>query len=284
MTGATVWKRAYVCKRCGGQFESSQGRASYCSRSCLSLARREQLKGKRRVERTIGSCEYCSTSFEIGHRGGSQRRTGTVQRFCSRSCASRHASIARTISAAEKKAEMAALRNQQADLRQREAVERRRQRAAEATIELIARRAQMPSISCSWCGKSFVVIRKYNRARVCCSPECGARRESAFGNARKRARIFGVAYEPVSPRVVFAKDGWTCHICGEPTDPSLMGTNADLAPTLDHVIALSRGGPHTYDNVRCAHRICNSRKSDRVVWTNLPLPTGQGRGRMGYGV
>jgi 5-methylcytosine-specific restriction endonuclease McrA len=37
-----------------------------------------------------------------------------------------------------------------------------------------------------------------------------------------------------------------------------------LAPTLDHIVPLARGGHHTRDNTQCAHFSCNTRKGARV--------------------
>ena len=36
-------------------------------------------------------------------------------------------------------------------------------------------------------------------------------------------------------------------------------------PSIDHIIPVSRGGTHTWDNVQLAHRYCNSIKSNKLV-------------------
>src|SRR5690606_14803487 len=74
----------------------------------------------------------------------------------------------------------------------------------------------------------------------------------------------GVPYEPVNVLLVFERDGWRCQICGKDTPQSRRGTNYSNAPELDHRIPISKGGPHTYDNVQCACRECNGRKSNRT--------------------
>jgi 5-methylcytosine-specific restriction endonuclease McrA len=80
-------------------------------------------------------------------------------------------------------------------------------------------------------------------------------------NARKRARKFGVAYEPVDKRKVFTRDNWRCGICREKVDKRLRWPH-QMAASLDHVVPLSRGGSHTYANTQCAHSRCNSAKSN----------------------
>jgi 5-methylcytosine-specific restriction endonuclease McrA len=37
------------------------------------------------------------------------------------------------------------------------------------------------------------------------------------------------------------------------------------APNIDHVFPVSLGGKDSEDNVRLAHRLCNMRKSNKVI-------------------
>lgn len=62
--------------------------------------------------------------------------------------------------------------------------------------------------------------------------------------------------------VVFEAFNWNCHICGEKIDKDLRFPNK-MAATIDHIIPLSRGGEHTWDNVAPAHAMCNFVKSNR---------------------
>ena len=58
---------------------------------------------------------------------------------------------------------------------------------------------------------------------------------------------------------IYERDDWTCKICGEPVDRDAdVGDN--MAPSLDHIIPRSRGGGHESENLRTAHRVCNSRR------------------------
>jgi len=60
---------------------------------------------------------------------------------------------------------------------------------------------------------------------------------------------------------VFERDNWICHICKEPVDPKLRKPNK-MAATIDHIIPISLGGGHFWDNVATAHAICNFSKSN----------------------
>jgi 5-methylcytosine-specific restriction endonuclease McrA len=69
--------------------------------------------------------------------------------------------------------------------------------------------------------------------------------------------------EPVYRYKIFEQDEWTCQLCGLPVDREAE-VPSPLAPTIDHIIPLAKGGTHEPSNAQCAHFICNSTKCDRV--------------------
>lgn len=78
---------------------------------------------------------------------------------------------------------------------------------------------------------------------------------------RHRAKRYGTTYEPISRIKVYRRDGWVCGICGDAIDPEAKWPDQWCA-SLDHVIPMSKGGPHTYANVQASHWWCNSVKCD----------------------
>lgn len=81
-------------------------------------------------------------------------------------------------------------------------------------------------------------------------------RSSATIAARK-ARKRGADAERIYRSVVWERDGGTCRLCGIPADPGQWH--------LEHLVPLSRGGPHTYANVAVSHPACNLAKSTRTL-------------------
>lgn len=77
----------------------------------------------------------------------------------------------------------------------------------------------------------------------------------------KRRRLY--YKNPIDRHEVFEFWGWKCSICGIIIDKELHFPNI-MAATLDHVIPLSRGGRHEWDNVRPAHAICNFKKGNEI--------------------
>lgn len=70
------------------------------------------------------------------------------------------------------------------------------------------------------------------------------------------------AYEAARKKIL--KTQTVCGICGKPVDMSLRNPHP-LAPTVDHIIPVSKGGhPSDIDNLQLAHRCCNREKADKL--------------------
>ena len=66
---------------------------------------------------------------------------------------------------------------------------------------------------------------------------------------------------------IYARDDWTCGICLEPVDPAV-NPNTAWGATLDHIVPRSQGGTHDPENLRLAHRWCNSARNDLRTYTD----------------
>lgn len=63
---------------------------------------------------------------------------------------------------------------------------------------------------------------------------------------------------------IFERDGWTCQLCGKHLDPAVKYPSND-SPSLDHIIPIALGGPHTLANVQAACMGCNRSKGARRI-------------------
>jgi 5-methylcytosine-specific restriction endonuclease McrA len=70
-----------------------------------------------------------------------------------------------------------------------------------------------------------------------------------------RARRYGVPWDMVDLRKVYAHHKGVCGICYQPVSFDEFA--------IDHIKPLSRGGPHVFENLQPAHKSCNSRKGSR---------------------
>ena len=88
------------------------------------------------------------------------------------------------------------------------------------------------------------------------------------GHYRRRQNNYGITSEydeGVTLKRVREKYKDVCQICGLFVDDTDIqnGHIRRMYPTIDHIIPLSKGGSHTWDNVRLAHMACNAGKCDR---------------------
>jgi len=111
----------------------------------------------------------------------------------------------------------------------------------------------------SWCATTC------RRCRQLFKKEC--RRKNGRSHFRSRARKYGVPYESFTRGSIYSRDKWTCQLCGRKcllswTVNKWTKIPHSRSPTIDHIIPLSRGGPHSPDNVQLACFECNWKKRD----------------------
>lgn len=121
---------------------------------------------------------------------------------------------------------------------------------------------------------AYDIARKYN-----ISPERLSRRAKRIGidlnwkggaphRWKQRAAFYNVTEfdETITLKALRARDKDICQICGEPVNDKDIkdGHIRKRYPTLDHIIPLSKGGSHTWDNIQLAHMGCNAGKCDRT--------------------
>lgn len=263
------------CHWCGAAIPGCRPNRKWCSSVCCSRAsefrrRGDAPAGSARANDGVSSCRGCDKLiFQSGR--------GRPKKWCSEACrvrAFREGRSGSKASAAELQAKAdakAALLAATADV------------VCEVCGGEVRRSASgIPFKYCSRsCSNKAVRVRAVEEGRVCSVDGCG-RAVSAKGLCgshysiewgrlnpdkrsarahRYRARKLAAFVEDVGRVEVLERDGWVCHICGEPIDKELTFPHR-LYGTLDHVIPLNKGGLHCLDNVKAAHWICNSLKRD----------------------
>jgi hypothetical protein len=138
------------------------------------------------------------------------------------------------------------------------------------------------SFECVVCGKEYIVGLPHSslfdklrilRLQSICSLEClpvyktEKMLESRYiSSARRRALKYGVSFdETITRKLVFEKDNGQCYLCKVETH--LENSKNNYQPklsTVDHIIPFSKGGSHTWDNVRNCCLKCNITKHDRI--------------------
>lgn len=120
--------------------------------------------------------------------------------------------------------------------------------------------ARFVGADCAWCDSPFLWDRKVSGvpARYC-SKRCS--------KASQRQRYLATRGQfSVTRRQrlgIYERDGWVCQLCGDPVAQDLDPLD-DWAPSLDHIECQSWAlvPDHSIENLRLAHRWCNSVRSD----------------------
>ena len=93
------------------------------------------------------------------------------------------------------------------------------------------------------------------------------RKRKTNGHIKQRAEFYGVVFEKgINLNKLILRDRGICKICGEKVDVNSRNQKGIglYYPTIDHIVPLSKGGGHTWENVQLAHMICNSIKCDNL--------------------
>ena len=119
--------------------------------------------------------------------------------------------------------------------------------------------------NCPVCGQTTT-------RRVYCSESCARKASNKRGEVRRQRLISGALIDKdITVKGLFMRDAGRCYICGEQCNVNDFTINGNTFiagndyPSIDHVKPLNKGGVHSWDNVKLAHRRCNSLKSDKIV-------------------
>ena len=275
----------YTCHNCGSGFTGHKRK--FCNRTCGQRYNNRKNKGHdvsvyevepppTNNKPTILKCPICYKDFRRTKNGGSSGTEYTV--CCSRQCGvARYSMITTEINSIKAMGAKAIGRR----------VKRDKERDKAAIDAHTAIHEDAMHNHCRHCGEGIGNYIKQMGRRAC--DNCKQTRRVAYlsldttkarikskrrrqrklglmplGGDRSRAKYYGVEYEPVKRKVVFDNYGWCCAGCGVDTPKELKGMNQDNSPELDHIIPISRGGPHIYANVQLLCRKCNALKSDRM--------------------
>lgn len=157
---------------------------------------------------------------------------------------------------------------QKAEQRERELEERRIMREAQEEARRRDREQKerersesIRQVDCVVCGKRFET-RKPNK--LCCSQECSRKYTNRHHDKRiaKDKRVdFGI-----NARSLYKRDKGVCWICGGQCDLNDYITKngyfvaGDWYPSVDHIVPICDGGEDSWENVKLAHRSCNTRR------------------------
>ena len=174
--------------------------------------------------------------------------------YCSRSCSA----------SASKQRELFLKRSDEEEQNKfEEKANKHRQKLFDQYTELI-RQAERLRIRierekpCKECGEIFVGDSK--NTKYCCE---ACRKRAANRDHDKRIYRNGQPDLSITLMKVYKRDGGICQICGKKIGFDC-DSNSDNYPSIDHIIPLSKGGLHQWDNVQLSCRGCNTAKGGKI--------------------
>lgn len=121
-------------------------------------------------------------------------------------------------------------------------------------------------IQCVECSRKVIVFGSAIRCAICSASNSRVIRKKYIktqSSHSKRAKQRGCVYEPVNRRKVYERDRYKCYLCGIKVVVSK--TYQPNQASIDHIMPISKGGAHTYSNIRTCCVMCNSIKSDSIA-------------------
>lgn len=270
-----IGKREKVCRQCG--IELPKFKTKFCSRRC-ALINAGTIFDHGELTK---SCIVCGKEFKTYK---SKKLT------CSDECKKKNANTHRRTKEQEREKylrknpdartmeeihETHLIRMERLEAEKAEAAERRKelkkelekkqQKKAKIAAERKAYWQEYCKMhQCPVCKEMFVA---YYPLTVYCSEKCKKKIRP-----RKKDRYNGITIDnDISLKILAIQDHDICQICGKKVnwddwierDGTIIC--GDDYPSIDHILPISRGGLHAWDNVQLAHRGCNTIKSDKVI-------------------
>lgn len=251
------------CEYCGKEFDSVKKRGRikrYCSRVCYqtSYNLKRGTGSNPNPEPFTKECVVCGKKFKT-------RREATTT--CSHECAMQK----------EKHRKRGGKRKYDHTWSEWVELQRKKKEETEA-VKKIEKRfykvAHTVERECVICGTVFYCLDKVDNKT--CSPKCSKKLNSLKRDKRiPKERIVDT---DITNNRLYVRDNGICWLCGglcEWEDVTTEGGKIRYGkkyPSIDHVIPISLGGIHSWDNVRLAHLGCNVDKGNTLVGFDLLDP------------
>lgn len=114
--------------------------------------------------------------------------------------------------------------------------------------------------TCLHCAK--VITQERRSDAMFCSNDCNSKAHQLQRKLRNRANEEGK--RGYLRTEICKRDGWICQICKEPVEKTAHHPNP-LAPSLDHIIPVSKGGSSDPSNLQLTHLRCNLKRGNKAL-------------------
>jgi hypothetical protein len=247
-----------TCQHCQEPYTTGNARSLYCSTTC----KRQKLKETTGLKLT---CKECGETF----------RSATKSAYC----------IECLYRVKQRKERLKIEREEEQKRREEERQKQLQKVCVHCSISFIAKKTdarycssecvyqsryskqveakEVHSIKCKECSKFFATT---NTSRKYCSHKCMTKYRDRRKEVTRRERVLsnGDVHKDISIERLIKRDKGICYLCNEKVNINV-DSNDNFYPSIEHVIPIAKGGTHTWDNVKLAHRYCNMIKRDYLL-------------------
>ena len=266
-----------TCLTCNKEYQLSDDGAGYkyCSQDCSDEARRIRNRDRWRSANpgwdngTNKVCECCGQAYTVPARNANQAK------FCSNECQQTWYS---------REVRKHGTREEYNNRRAKESIVRQEALAKNKTFKSL-RSSLLKAIKvkeneekikrltreCDECGRLFY---HPHPSTVTCSKECSRKRKNRVSKILEGSRINkrNLVDKGITLKKLYKRDKGKCYLCGDVCDFNDMEITTHghyivgpTYPSIDHVKPLSKGGKHSWRNVKLTHHSCNTHKNDKYV-------------------
>lgn len=247
--------REIQCASCNKTVKTIRYNTKYCSDACRQRERKIALNGRKKCkgckESIIGlqNVAYCASKCKDTHLL-STKRIRLIYNQCI-VCGCTKLSRRKSMFCSE------TCRREHKD----RVVKKWYQENKETILQRVKDSKQKRKAKCKECSCFYETTKKNSFCTKVCAKKYHNRKKEVI--RRERIVSNGKVDWSISIERLTKRDGKTCYLCKESMEYQTH-YNDDNYPSIEHVKPISKGGTHTWDNVKLAHRKCNAMKSN--VW------------------
>ena len=264
LTGLTKNEVGYICRRNGlggfvaGSFPLTEEQAA----AIVNQSGFDYVSGYNATKKPIVvRCRQCGRTFERQFHIFRDVVNGTWQ--CGNECP-----LCRSDRLKAEQEQRETVRKAERERDAQERAQRKAEQLSRQVSDQLIRR--LATRVCKNCGKEFCLELSDYHSEVYCSEACQKRCHDRIKRDKRVRRMKTRVMDPdITLEKLYARDGGVCYLCGMTCDWTDNQTidgqfvAGGMYPSIDHVKPISKGGTHTWNNIKLACRHCNTVKGWR---------------------
>lgn len=136
------------------------------------------------------------------------------------------------------------------------------------------KKVNVKQIELKFCECGNIIPARKHLCRECAEKRKHEQQKAQWtlSEVKRRSRLQKVKHDnDLTLEKLYERDNGVCHLCGGLCDWNdfhiINGQKQadNRYPSIDHLIVVSKGGTHTWDNVKLAHRICNTKRGAKPI-------------------